>query len=149
MTGTVKETHLQAIREEQDEEQQSLFEYSQNDDNNTLIAVVSDPVEDVFELCDEHIPELGMPLWKLNEFRAAREARSSWDGVERHNEAYESERCDKTYRSHLKYNEDAAEAVEELVERVRSGEDITLVCFESGQKKCHRYTLKEYLEERI
>lgn len=149
MTGTISEAHLHELREDADNEQQSLFEYSDNSSDSTLIAVVSDPVPEVFELCDEHIPELGMPLWKLDSFRKARSGRSSYDPVEQHNQAYLREECDKTYRSHLQYNEAASDAVERLAERVRSGEDITLVCFESGQKKCHRYALKEWLESRV
>lgn len=150
MTGTVSEAYLTELQEDTDEAQGSLFDFADNDRNETTVAVVSDPSDTgILEAVDEHIEALGMPSWKLNEFRRLRSAMTTMNSVESHNKAYEKLDMDDAYLSHLEYNEEAQEALQSLAERVAVGEDITLVCFEKSPKRCHRHVLKDRLEQLV
>jgi hypothetical protein len=112
--------------------------------------VVSDPNDTgILEATDEFYPELGMPSHALNEFRYIRESYNAKNPVRKHNEAFIKANLDGAYTSHLQFNEEAQQAVEEIAERVVNGEDITLVCFEKPPKKCHRYILQDHIRKRV
>jgi hypothetical protein len=151
MTGTLDETYLSALEEDsQPEDQSSLFDFSENESNHTTIAVVRKPNDTgILDATDEFMPSLGMPSHALGDFQYVREGFNSKDPVERHNKAFIKCGLDQAYRSHLRYNDDAKERMEEIEQRLRDGEDITLVCFEKPPKKCHRHILIEFLEQRM
>lgn len=150
MIGHLDETYLTALQKKHDAQQSNLFDYSVNESNHTRIAVVSEPNDTgILEVTDEYIPELGMPARKLNEFRRLREAYNERDPVKKHNKAFIKCNMGEAYESWVKYNTEAREEFDKLAERLREGEDITLVCFEKPPKKCHRHVLKRLLEERV
>lgn len=151
MTGTLDETYLTALqKEQQPEAQSSLFDYSKNENNHTTIAVVSAPNDTgILEATDEFMPELGIPSHALKDFQYIRESFNEKDPVKKHNKAFLKCGLESAYRSHLRYNTDAQDALEEIEQRLRDGEDITLVCFEKPPKKCHRFILKEFIEQRM
>lgn len=151
MSGKLDETYLTALQKsDPPAEQSSLFDYSDSDSNHTTIAVVSKPNNTgILEATDEFMPELGMPSHALSDFQYLRESFNAKDPVERHNKAFLKAGLESAYESHLKYNDDAQQAMGEIEQRLRDGEDITLVCFEKPPKKCHRYILKNFIEKRM
>lgn len=150
MTGTLRETHLHDLRQQSTPDQSSLFDYSNNEENDTKIAVVSDPNDTgILEHTDEHMPELGMPRWKLDEFRKIRSGFNEVDPVKAHNRAYTRLDLDDVFESHVEHHTEAKSSIEEIVKRLREGENITLVCFEGKKKNCHRHKLKEIIEEKL
>lgn len=149
MIGQLDETYLTALQQ-QDDTQSSLFDYSEDEDPQTNIAVVIKPNETgILDVVDEWRPALGMPNWKLTEFQKLRANMNEINSVQAHNKAYERLDLDETYKSHLRFNTQAQKRVNELIERLHDGEDITLVCFEKPPKKCHRHVLKEHIENRL
>lgn len=150
MTGSLDTASVSEVESKHDSGQSSLFDYGEKDDPKTYVAVVSQPNDTgILDVTDEWMPELGMPDRKLNEFRRLREGYNTHDPVEAHNKAYVKCDLDSAFESHVTFNEEAADKIEELAERVRSGEEVVLVCFEQSPKRCHRHKLKELIEEEI
>jgi len=148
MVGKLDEAYLTELQQRQRPEgQQSLFEDYKH--SATAIAVVTAPTGGIVEICDEFMPELGMPRSVLDDFQKLRSQMNEVSGVKEHNKAYERCDLDSEYRTYLKLNSDAQEAVESVVNRLESGESITLVCFEKSPKRCHRHVLKEEIEKRL
>lgn len=153
MTGTLDDTHLNALEQEQNIQgrRTTLFDYAANDAvDATTIAVVSKPNDTgILEACDEHMPALGMPDDLLEEFQHLRSRVNEYTDEKEHNTAYERLELDRKYREYLKDDETAQRAVQEVVDRLQNGEDITLVCFEGPNKQCHRHVLKEHLRNQL
>lgn len=152
MTGELDETYLSALTAEAkaETENQSLFEFTDDEaKDETTVAVVTEPGEtDIDNVCDEFIPELGMPKRALTAFHKKRAQMGDPQGVRAHNAAFEACNLDTRYRRHVEQDGPRQE-VEWLAARLRAGENITLVCFEAPPKECHRYVLKDVLEEEI
>jgi uncharacterized protein YeaO (DUF488 family) len=68
---------------------------------------------------------------------------------EAHNAAWEEVDFEARYREYLGESADAPDALDTLAERVTSGGDVVLVCFEGENKHCHRHACAEFLERRI
>lgn len=150
MNGSLETASVSQVEDERDHGQASLYDYGESDDPNTYIAVVSEPNDTgILEVTDEWFPSLGMPSRKLNEFRRLRSGYNSQDPVECHNKAYIKCDLDSSFESHALCNDEASSRIEEIAERVESGEQIVLVCFEKEPKKCHRHKLKELIENEI
>lgn len=148
----IDESYLSEVHSHsKDNEQVTFQEYTNTETGSlgTTIAVVTEPTGGITEVCDEFIPELGMPKGILNEFRKVRSNIESTDDVTKHNKAAAEVNIEEKYRSYLKNNVDANEQVESLCDRIVSGEKITLVCFEKEPKWCHRHILKQEIEKRI
>lgn len=150
MTGSIDTASLSEVESKHDSGQSSLFDYGEKEDPKSYIAVVSQPNDTgILDVVDEHIPELGMPDRKLNEFRKLREGYNTQDPVEAHNKAYVKCDLDSAFESHVQFNEKAREAINRIADRVEHGEDIVLVCFEQSPKRCHRHKLQELIENEI
>lgn len=150
MAGSLKESDYAAVRESHDPEQVSLLDYGSS--GSTTIAVVRKPGDTgIDEVCDEWWPELGMPedalddYWKIrgeynrNQFVSSDEAA---------NRAFAEADLRERFDRYVRENEDAQRRMDEVIARLEDGSDITLVCFESGGKKCHRHILMDMLERR-
>lgn len=153
MVGELDEVYLSELREENKETpQQSLFDFSEDSGKHseaTTIAVISKPNETgVLDLTDEFMPSLGMPAPVLTDFQKLRGQMNEMSHVEEHNKAFEKCDLENKYRDHL-FSDEAQEKVDEIIERLHNGEDITLVCFEKSPKKCHRHVLKEHIERNL
>lgn len=151
-SGTVKESYLSEVySKESEENQSSIMEFTDSTDDSpnslgTTVAVVSDPIGGITDVCDEFRGELGMPNAVLDEFRELRESleESGADSdVQAHNAAVDELNLREEYVSYIQSNSAAKDSIAELAERVQLGETITLVCFESRDKWCHRHVLKE------
>lgn len=152
MDTKISETYLSDVHSRSKENnQQTLSEYNNNDieDLGTTIAVVSDPTGQITEVCDEFIPELGMPEDELNNFRFTRSSLDIEDDIKRHNKAVEKVELEKKYKSYLNSDSNAQEEIDKICKRIEQGENITLVCFEKKPKWCHRHILVEYIRERV
>lgn len=147
MVDSLNETYLSDVHSRTtDEEQTSFEEFIDEDDQDklgTTIAVVSDPTGGITEVCDEYVPELGMPENELNNFRAVRSSMDFEDDLKCHNKAVDATNIDEKYREHITTDKDAVEEIKNIAERLNNGEVITLVCFEKSPKWCHRHMLKE------
>jgi uncharacterized protein YeaO (DUF488 family) len=140
-TGTIGETYHAAIEHD-------LVSLSGDEH---LIGVARQPTSWFRSTVDENYSELGPPEELLDEFKNRHEDLKTQgmcdDGA--HNAAWEELGFEERYQEHLETSEDVAGAVDELVSRIRSGEDIVLVCFEDENKRCHRHELVSVIEDRI
>lgn len=150
MNGSIETASVSEVEKERDHGQSSLYDYGASDDPKTYIAVVSEPNDTgILDATDEWFPELGMPTRKLNEFRKLRSGYNSQDPVECHNKAYDKCNLNASFESHALHDDEAHSRVQEIAERVESGEEIVLVCFEREPKQCHRHKLQDIIENEI
>lgn len=140
-TGTLGETYHAAL-------QHDLVSLSGNE---SLVGVVSRPTGWFEGAIDENHPELGPPEDLLDAFKDRHEDLKTRgmcdDGA--HNAAWEELGFEERYREHVASSDVATAAVDDLVSRIRSGEDIVLVCFEDDNKRCHRHVLVSIIEDRL
>jgi len=141
MPGQVHDTYVAAI-------QHDLVDLP---DDARRIGVVRRPTSWFHGAVDENVPALGPPEDLLEE-ATQREEDLKMQGIcddDAQNVAWDEVEFAERYWEYLETEEGSA-AVEELVKRVREGEDLVLVCFENTEKKrCHRTILREVLEERL
>ncbi|RKD97625.1 DUF488 domain-containing protein [Halopiger aswanensis] len=118
----------------------------------TYVGVVRQPAPWFHAAVDENHPELGPPADLLESMREIEEDMKMQGLCEEgaHNAAWDQVGFEEAYCDHLETSTDAQAALEELVDRLESGESIALVCFENTEKKrCHRTVLRERLERRL
>lgn len=117
-----------------------------------LVGVVRRPTGWFSATVDENLPALGPPPDLLDEVKGRQEelkARGVCD-EEAHNAAWADVDFEERYREHLEADPAARDAVDALVDRLRTGEHIVLVCFENTDaKRCHRTVLRETLAARL
>jgi len=148
MSGRLKEIAFAELKEQQQSAQSSLSEYS--NDSETYIAVVSEPRGGIEDYVDEVWYSLGMPSWALKKFLARRAGYRGNSAIDDpHNQAYVDMNLTSIYHSHLEKDSAAQGRIDEAVERLTSGENITLVCYETGGDKCHRHLLIDRISERV
>jgi Protein of unknown function, DUF488. len=148
MSGRLKEIAFSELKEKHLSPQSSLTEYSGTEP--TYIAVVSEPRGNIEDVADEVWTELGMPEWALKKFLARRAGYRSNSAISNaHNQAYVDMDLDSVYKRHLQKSNEAQARVLEAVERLTSGENITLVCYESSGEKCHRHLLIDKIADRV
>jgi len=139
MAGTVTDTYAAAL-------QHDLF-----DGDGTLVGVVRRPPGWFAALVAENHRALGPPEPLLEETNERAEA-LKLDGMceeGAHNAAWEECEFERRYRDHLESDSSAGEAFTALRDRVRAGEDVTLVCFEGENKRCHRRVLAGQLRKAV
>jgi len=147
MSGKLDEVAFSTLKEQQQSAQSSLTEYS--NESETYIAVVSEPRYGIEDYVDEVCRPLGMPSWALKKFLARRSGYQTNSAIDdAHNQAYVDMNLRSIYQSHLQ-KEPVQSQLAELTERLASGENITLVCYESGSDKCHRHLLIDELSKRV
>jgi len=118
----------------------------------TLVGVVRRPTGWFQSTVDENYPALGPPDNLLDEFKQRHEDFKMQGMCDEgaHNAAWDEVEFEDRYRSHLTDAAKAREAVEELTNRLRDGEQLVFVCFENtDQKRCHRTLLKEHLAAQL
>ncbi|MEY7847750.1 DUF488 family protein [Natrarchaeobius sp. A-rgal3] len=117
----------------------------------TLVGVVRKPTSWFHAAVDENRPELGPPAELLESVRDAEDGLKMRGICEEgaHNAAWDQADFGDRYRRHLEESIEARDALEDLTERLESGESIALVCYENTEKKrCHRTILRNVLEDR-
>lgn len=140
MTGTLSHTYVAALR----------HGLASVPEGATLVGVARRPTGWFSAAVDENHPELGPPADLLDRVHDRREdlqlAGLCEEGA--HNAAFEEVDFEGRYREHLE-SAAADAAVRNLLERLRGGEDLALVCFENtAKKRCHRTILLDHLAER-
>lgn len=147
MVGDVSEQSFASLKDSIESEQTHLSSFG-SAQSPTTIAVVRAPRDTgIDDLCDEWIPELGMPKWALErfwEFRSGYRTNTAVDNPTQR--AWNDAKLDYHYRNYLNSSEEAQAALQLIVDRLYSGEDITLVCFEERPDPCHRHILLERIE---
>jgi len=141
-TGRLRDTYVAAL-------QHDLAELPEG---TTLVGVVREPTSWFHAAVDENRPALAPSTELLEDVRAERETLEA-DGVDdaaAHNRAMAAAEFDRRYREHLDESDAASGALEELIERLRTGEDVALVCYENtDEKRCHRTLLRERIERKL
>jgi len=118
----------------------------------TLVGVVRRPTGWFRTTVDENYPVLGPPEELLDEFKQRHEDFKMQGLCDEgaHNAAWDEVGFADRYRSYLTDDAGATEAIAELTDRLRNGEELVFVCFENtDQKRCHRTLLKEHLKKRV
>jgi uncharacterized protein YeaO (DUF488 family) len=149
MSGRVDETNHAELKERHLSPQSEIADFCQ-EDNTTYVAVVSLPRDNISDIVDEVWPELGMPEWALKRFLKRRSGYRSNSAVDcPHEKAYRDTDLHGIYQSHLHSSSEAKRRLNEAVEKVASGENITLVCYEEDGQSCHRHLLVDIIRERV
>lgn len=149
MTGSLRSSYYEAIREQQLSNQRSLSDFCQADSSPTTIAVVTRP-GDLTKYCDEWVAELGMPEKYLKRYRQYLSGYKTNSAVDDpHLRAWNDAQLEEEYLKHVRNSDEAQKALTELVCRLNDGEDITLVCFEKPSQPCHRHLLIDLIESRL
>jgi uncharacterized protein YeaO (DUF488 family) len=140
VTGTVSETYQAALAHD-------LVDTG----DATLVGVVRRPTGWFHSSVDENVPALAPPADLLDETkqRAEELKLAGLCDEEAHNAAWAETEFENRYRQYLAETPAAEEAVDALVERVRDGESICLVCFEGEKKRCHRHLLRAELTRQL
>lgn len=139
MPGTVHDTYVAALQ----------HDIADVPDEAVRVGVVRRPTPWFYAQVDENVPELGPPADLLEEFKDRYEHRQEQGlgDAEAHNTALEDVDYDARYRSYLDESDEARAAIEDLRNRLESGEDVVLVCYENTEeKRCHRTLLRSELE---
>lgn len=139
--GTLADTYVAAIQ----------HDLADVPDDATLVGVVRKPAPWFHAAVDENRPALAPPADLLESMRDIEEDMKMQGLCEEgaHNAAWDQVGFGDAYREHLETSADAQAALEEVTDRLGSGESIALVCFENTEKKrCHRTILRDVLEER-
>lgn len=150
MSGRIDEMCFWTLEETVDPDQRSLHEYT-SAPGSTTIAVVREPNDTgIVDVCDEWAQSLGMPKDALRDFWELRSQYRENDGVYRPSDrAYRELELDERYVEYVRHSDEAQTALDDIVDRILSGEDITLVCFEEDGKCCHRHELLSMIESRL
>lgn len=114
----------------------------------TLVGVVRRPTGWFHAVVDENHPVLGPPDALLTELqrRQATYEDAGEDEAVAHESAWRDLDFEERYAEYLETDPDARQAANSLVDRLRGGESLALVCFENTeQKRCHRTRLKTHL----
>lgn len=116
-----------------------------------LVGVVRRPTPWFSGTVDENRPALGPPADLLDEVKTSTEDLKMQGLCDEgaHNAAWDEVDFEARYRTYLDDSAAAQEAMDDLLESVRGGETIVLVCFEADNKRCHRHALRSVLEERL
>ncbi|WP_336002896.1 DUF488 domain-containing protein [Halorientalis halophila] len=138
--GAVEETYVAAL-------QHDLVAF----DDAALVGVVRQPTGWFHGAVDENRPELGPPEDLLEETKQRQEDLKLQGMCDEgaHNAAWEEVDFEARYREHVESSDAAQETLDDLADRVRSGETVVLVCFEAEKKQCHRHALVDLLERRV
>lgn len=148
MVGRVSETNFAELADDYEESQATLGEYGTS--TPTRVAVVSKVDEADRQMVDEWLPSLGMPEEILSKFHRRRsEYRRNSAVDDPHNRAYDELDLDSLYREYVQESTNVQRTINQLVERVKSGEEITLVCFEGDDERCHRHLLQQMITSRL
>lgn len=113
------------------------------------LGVVRRPTPWFYGQVDDNEPTLGPPADLLDTFQERREELEDTDlsAAEAHNQAAADVSFDDQYRAYLEQSEEPQPALEAIQDRLQSGQNIALVCYENtDEKQCHRTVLREYLE---
>lgn len=118
----------------------------------TLVGVVRRPSNELLSVVDENHPSLAPPATVRDEFEHRYEEfkMRGMCAEGAHNAAWEAEDIDDRYCSYVDGDSDARAAVTRLAERLRTGEELVLVCSaETAKTRSHRTLLREVLSERL
>lgn len=139
--ATVHETYAAALRHDRE----TL------PPDTRLVGVVRRPMGWFHGVVDENVPALGPPDELLDEVKS-RQTELENQGLADHialRQAWDDTDFAGRYEAYLDTNDEAAQAVNRLVNRVRGGTEVALVCFEAPDKPCHRHLLQERLVNRL
>ena len=139
--ATVHETYAAALR----------HETADLPAGTRCVGIVRRPMGWFHAVVDENVPALGPPADLLDDVKG-RQATLEDDGlddVDAARQAWEDVGFADRYDAYLDGDDDARAAVDDLLERVRGGTDVAVVCFEGPDKPCHRHHLRELLLERL
>ncbi|MHB9286154.1 DUF488 family protein [Halobacteriales archaeon Cl-PHB] len=115
-----------------------------------LVGVVRRPTGWFRSTVDANYPELGPPEDLLSETKDRQEDLQMQGMCDEgaHNAAWEETNFEERYLDYVSDAVEAQDRLDDLAERVASGESVVLVCFEGEDKRCHRHLLVDELQAR-
>lgn len=135
LADLLHDTHVTAI-------QHGLTEIS---DEAMLVGVVRRPSNKFLSVVDENYSSLALPATVRDEFEQRYEdfKMRGMCAEGAHNAAWEAEDIDDRYCSYVESNSDAQAAVTQLADRLRTEEELILVCSaETAKTRSHRTLLQ-------
>lgn len=115
-------------------------DHVQPDDEDYVVGVVRSPMYGIESAVDSNWQQLGPPDDLREDFKALLD-----DGYDQPAAVEECEYDDR-YRRYLALDGKAQRAMWSLLQEVRAGKRVWLVCYENTDEKyCHRETLRDYL----
>jgi len=149
MTGTIDTMSLSDAKADSASDQSRLASFG-SDSGTTYIGIANTEHDDYLDSVDETEDRLAPPgdlFWQWYNTR-----RNLMDEgmieANAHNEALDRIDYFERFESYLNESEPQT-AITQIVERVRDGEDIVLVCYCGGAKQCHRHTVAKRIRARI
>lgn len=120
-------------------------------DGTRRVGVVRRPMGWFHGVVDENVPALGPPSELLDDVKSRQAALEDQglDDVAAIEQAWTDTDFGDRYLSYLDADDDAADAMDQLVQTVDDGTDVALVCYEAPDKPCHRHLLRERLLDRL
>lgn len=148
MTGTIDTMSLSEARKKSVSDQSRLASFS-NDGETTYIGIANADREDYLDGVDETEQRLAPPDELFWQWYKTRE-RFMEDMMEKsaHNEALSRVDYFERFEEYLN-DPEAQSAITQITERVRSGEDIVLVCYCGEGRQCHRHPVAERIRARV
>lgn len=139
--GALRETYVAAIR----------HDLGDLTGEEHLAGVVRRPTPWCYAAIDENYPALGPPEDLLAETKAAEErfSEAGHDDAAAVEAAWDAVDFAERYRRYASSTEAVDSAIRSLRERLETGRDVVLVCYEADDKPCHRHLLLELLHERL
>ena len=120
-------------------------------DGTRLVGVVRRPMGWFHGTVDENVPALGPPAELLDAVkdRQAELEATGLEGAAALERAWSDVDFGERYLDYLGTDDEAGEAFEAVVDEVRGGTDVALVCYEAADKPCHRHLLRERVLGRL
>jgi len=130
--------------------QQSRLTAFGNDEGTTYLGIANADREDYLDAVDETDERLAPPdelFWQWYNTRQRMMDEGMLE-VNAHNEALEVTNYFERFEEYLN-RPDPQSAITQVTERVRSGEDIVLVCYCGEGRQCHRHPVAERITARL
>lgn len=151
MTGTLDTMSLSDARRDSTSDQSRLASFGNEDGGETTYVGIANSNDNGYNsVVDETETRLAPPDDLFFQWYNTRDSLMSGGMMETnaHNKALEQIDYFERFEHHLNTTQ-AQEALTQLTERVKAGEDIVLVCYCGGAKQCHRHPVAERIQARL
>lgn len=148
MTGTVDTMSVDEAQQDAVSQQSRLSSFGSDD--TTYIGIANSEREDYLDAVDETEPRLAPPSALFHQWYNTRERLMDEGMLERnaHNEALDRVNYFDRFGSYLNESDPQA-AIAQIVERVRNGEEVVLVCYCGDGRQCHRHPVAERIRAQV
>lgn len=149
VAGSIDHMSLRAARRDRASSQSRLSSFTNDGSDTTYISVVASDTNDIDEVVDETDERLSPPDDLFYQWLHEKEQLES-EGTQpsiAHNRAMESVNYEQRFRQHLQHDDEAQLAIKSIIARMKRGEEIVLVCYCTGDKRCHRTMVADVVRD--